>query len=106
MKKSVYELEKTESDKYLEEFNKTEFAKKSIKNQKNASYFIIFAIVLFFAIYIIDIISSDDGEMTQNALYDLPDFIFIIGILLYAYYYVLRKIGFYRWLKIKHDIEY
>ena len=106
MKKSIYELDNAEYTKYVKEFDDTEFGKKTYKNQKNALLYILFAFFLYFAFYIIDIAIIDNGETSMQALYSLPILLLVGGIVIYGYNFLSRKICFYRWLKIKHNIEY
>jgi hypothetical protein len=109
-KKNVYELENEEKEKYLKEFNKTPFAIRNNKIKKIAGIFDIFVwaflILIFLLNNVFNTFTSTNFvklEFNSSAIFYT---IFIICMLLYIIPYCANKIGFYRWLKIKHNIEY
>ena len=111
MKKSIYELEKSDYNKYIAEFNNTEFGKKTLNQEKKSLYAIMIVFVIFFVIAMINVISGDISgkeaiNTSENFLYDFSIVVLIFSGFIYAYNFISRKICFYRWLKIKHNIEY
>ena len=99
---NVYELSKEEKDKHLIEFNNTEFARKLLKYKKESKAVMILCIVLIVAIVVLaDIISGDYQDLSG-----LPTIAFWVALIEYIACTISLKVAFYRWLKIKYNIEY
>ena len=100
VKKSYYELKRSEKKEYFEEFNDLPYIKK-IKNSKDLSFY------LFFIFLIMSVVSLYvDFEVLVPyincyvKLVTLSVFIYYLGLEVYY------RISFMRWLKIKYKVEY
>lgn len=110
MKKSVYELEEKELNEYQEEFKNTALGKKTFKNKKVLTADMIYSFLAICAMSLISIIVREhlgkEINVEEFFLSDLLSILFWLGLVGSVYYSIMLKIYFYRWLKIKHNIEY
>ena len=105
MNKSVYELSKKEIADYVNEYNKTEFASKFVKTKKESGVILVIVLIILFVLAGIATFSGKpDTELTSSN--GVLEIFFWISFIFYFVSTIVLKLTFYRWLKIKHKIEY
>ena len=81
-----------------------------MRSKKKSTTGIIYGLVFIFIFELINIVSNEFTSKNfinpDGLLYFIFTGIMIVGGVFYIYYFTTMKICFYRWLKIKYNIEY
>lgn len=99
--KNIYELSQQDKNKYRDEFNKLEYAKRLYKPRVVSA---IIVALSFFGYSFMEIIQEEGANFGE-----WKSFVFSIGVLSiisFIIYQVIYNVSFYRWMKIKKNIEY
>ena len=100
--KNIYEMSVEEKSKYRREFNKLSFTKDINKVRMPLLIIVIFGTIISGCLSAV----MEDGKYNfTNIIQILDNFVPIIFLLFFVFT-VYLNICFYRWLKIKHDVEY
>ena len=100
--KNLYELSQKDKNKYRDEFNKLDYAKRLYMPR------VVSAIVVAISIFGYNFMEIMKEEESIN-FGEFPEFLFSIGvfaIISFLIYQIIYNVSFYRWMKIKKDIEY
>ena len=99
--KNIYELSQKDKNKYRDEFNKLEYAKRLYKPRVVSA---IVVAISFFGYNFLEIMKEEGVDFGEWS-----EFIFsicVLSILCFCTYQIIYNVSFYRWMKIKKNIEY
>ena len=100
--KNYYELTEQEHQKFIKEYNKTEYCKKINNIRLITAMLLIFGTIGYYIIYFI----AEEEKLNVTDLLIWMEFLGIILLAIFIIYTIILVITRMRYLRIKHNIEF